>query len=63
MEKNKEKTAFIPIHLRGHKTQDEFEYEEIFGFFVLGNDQNERPSLKKKVKDCGDSAVVGELGD
>jgi hypothetical protein len=61
----KDQNGLIAVDLRGHKTQDDFEYEEIFNFFVLGKDQSERSSntQNNQKKDRGDSAIVGEIGD
>lgn len=63
-EKNNDK--LIPVDLKGHSTQDDFEYNENFNILVLngaGFMEMTKPENPITGRDKGDSAIVGSLGD
>lgn len=69
MPKERETGEMIPVDLKGHKTQDDFEMNEDFKIIILGNDHvpanpgDPGADPKPRQKDRGDSFLVGELGD
>lgn len=66
MEKKKPGDVMIPVDLRGHETQDDFEMNENFEIIIFKSKKEKfsgNKDDKPQQKDMGDSFLVGELGD